>query len=715
MKETKVIKSLQDLEPYVDIIKDCETLAVDTETTGLTRDALAVGYSLSPSSSIGIYIPTLIYSKEQGLFNPWSEKNYEYVVSFLKDTFYQGSPRLIGHNVPYDVKVIQNSLGINIMDRFKCDTALLHHTLDENPPHGLKPLAVALLDPNADSPQKDLEESVKANGGAWKASDKEFYKGAVDILGKYACYDTMLTYGLYEKLWPELEKETKLKKLWDTEVWPLASVTYELNTTGFDVDLDYYRELKSDIEANIETIEDEMYALIEDQVRDYEIDRIIEKNKFTKRSKIGKYLIDRGWDESEATLPDFRNEIYEGYCSWRKVKRNFNFGSNDDKAYLLYDVLGLPDQGTTDSGKRKVTAPIIERLAEEHAETSTVLQLLLKRNKEAKVLGTYVESILDNNENGRIYTSFNQTGTTGGRYSSSKPINFQNLPSNDTRIKKGFKANKGYKLVASDFSSLEPRAFSVVAGDKGLKEIYWDDLDFYSKVYIDTFKETKYSPSPEADNYLKKADPDKRQNTKPWALGIPYGMSHWRLAQQLNIEPEEAKKIVDSYLSAYPELKKWMSRTDIQGRKQGYIESMVGRRRRCPLIKRVYDDYGIKNPTRSKIKKIFKKGLYGFEDPIKLYLALRNEYNNIKNFQIQSLAASIVNEAMIQFVTRRGDLDAKIVSTIHDEIVLMVKEEHVAEATKLLQDCMENNRITAMLDVPMLAEPLVGANLAEVK
>ncbi len=712
MQKTKVIKSLSDLEPYKKLIEEAHTLAVDTETTGLKRYSDAIGISLSPNSEIGIYIPLLVYTAEKGLFNPWSHDSYVAINNWLHKELHK-SVRLIGHNVPFDVKIIENTLGWSLIDKFKADTALIHHTIDENPPHGLKPLAVKYIGPEADAPQKDLEESVKANGGSWKASDKEFFKADVDILGNYACYDTIYTYRLYEILWPQIEKEG-LTKLWETEVWPLCKVSYELNTTGFDVNIPYYEQLKKDIHDNIETIEDEMYAQIEDDVKDYEIDNIIKKSTFTKRSKLGKALTQAGWEEGQ-DVTKYGPLIHKKFLEFKKQKRFFNFGSNDDKAFLLFDVLGLPEQGTTKSGKRQVTAGIINKLAEDHAESSEVLQLLLKRNKEAKLLGTYVESVLSNNEDGRIYTSFNQTGTTSGRYSSSKPINFQNLPRDDSRIKRGFQANEGYVLIAADYSSLEPRCFSVVANDKGIKEIFWNDLDFYSKLYIDTFNETEYSADPRKDNYLGTLDKSKRQMFKAIALGIPYGMHYFKLASILNNDPEESKKIIDAYLKAYPNLADWMKKTEFLGRKQGYIESIVGRRRRCPLLKALLDNHGIKNFSKKDIERVFRRNSYGYEDAKKLYAAVRNESNNIKNFQIQSLASSIVNEAMVEFTRQRGNLDAKLVSTIHDEVIVMCKEEQAEGVAHLLQKCMEDNRITRMLDVKMLAEPIIGPNLAEVK
>jgi DNA polymerase-1 len=711
-KTTEVIKSLSQLEKYKEAIESASLLAVDTETTGLDQGARLIGISLSPNEDLGIYIPTLIFDPEQGLINPWKQEAYNQIIDWLTQELTK-SQRLIGHNAPYDARILKKNLNLEIINYFTCDTGLLHHTIDENPPHGLKPLAVKYLEQEADSSQKDLEDSVKANGGKWLVSDKQFYKGDVEILGEYACRDSIYTFGLYNRLWPELETQGLLE-LWNTEVHPLMQVTYELNTGGFDVSLDYYQELDQAMTERIEALEDEMYAQIADQVRDYEYQAILDKQKITPRSRLGRAIMEKGWKEGDDTEP-YKDDIIEAFCKWKGKRFGFNFSSNNDKAFLLFDVLGLPEQGLTDSGKRKVTASIIDKLTTEYEETSDVLKLLKARNKEIKLQSTYVHSVLNNSENGRIYTSFNQTGTTSGRYSSSKPINFQNLPRDDSRIKKGFKSSPGYVLVAADYSSLEPRAFSVVSEEDGIKEIFWKDLDFYSKLYVDTFKESQYSADPTADNFLKKLNAEARQNTKAWALGIPYGASAWRVAQLLNIEPDEAQKIVDSYMKAYPNLAKWMKRTEFLGRKQGYIESKAGRRRRCPLVKALYDDHKVTTLSRNKIKRIFKTGMYGYDDPVKLYLAARNESNNIKNFQIQSLAASIVNEAMIDFTKRRGNLDARIVSTIHDEIILEVKEEQADQAAKLLQECMEKNRLTSQLDVPMIAEPIIGKDLASVK
>jgi len=710
----EVITSTARLLEYSDLISNAKLLAVDTETNGLRQDSIAIGVSFSPSSDLGIYIPLLVYNKEiDSLVSPWSLEADELVRSWITEQVTK-SQRLIGHNVPFDARILKTSLGIEALQYFKYDTQLIHHTVDENPPHGLKDLATKYLTEEASAPQDDLKASVIANGGEWKATNKEFYKGDVLLLGTYGAYDTIYTYGLWEKLWPQIEASVKLLKLWNEEVWPLNAVTYELNTTGFDVDIPYFEGLKKDITGTVESIEDEMYAMIADKVNEYEIDSVIAKTKFTKRSVMGKALMQHGWEEGQP-LDDYRDLILKLFLDSKGLKRKFNFDSNDDKAVLLFDVLELPEQGTTAKGKRQVTAAVIDKLVNEYSESSEILKLMLYRSKEKKVLSTYVEAVLNGHEDGRIYTSFKQTGTTGGRFSSAQPINFQNLPRDDIRIKLGFKAPIGYKLISLDFSSLEPRIFSEVAGDPKLQAVYSEGLDFYSKIYVDMFNSTEYSARPDAPNYLGKLAKDKRQQTKPIALGIPYGMQEYKLAKTLNIEVEEAKALIDAYLAAYPDLAKWMNTTLILARKQGYIESKVGRRRRTPMLKELHDKYGIKRPDKFEIKRKVRRPLLGVEDPLKIFIRANGELNNARNFQIQSLAASLVNKAMIDFVARRGDLDAKIVSTVHDEVILVVKDEHVDAASKLLKDCMENNELTKLITVPMEADPVVGNNLAEAK
>jgi len=692
-------------------------IAFDTETDGLSRFCNIVGFSLATSDTDAFYVPIRIY-KNNELITPWSPNALDSVKAFLTDVL-TASKRLILHNAVFDAKVIENWLGISIIPYVHCDTQLLAHTVyNEEGPLGLKPLATALVDPNAENARDDVKESVKANGGSVTKTNFEMYKCDYQVLGKYAALDTIYTYGVYNALYPEIAKQ-QLEHLWTNEVMALLPVSYELNTTGVQVDVHYFEQLKLDIEQNIKRIEVDIYEEIKDRVSAHELERLQDDVNLTARSAFGKQIIAEG-------LPlDWNNEeVKQRARAWWLAKYNkptvFNLDSSDDKAFLLYDVLGLPCEKRTKSGKPAVDKATIDILCEQYSDTSVTLKKLLERAKEKKLLSTYVESILEHNINGTIYTGFNQTGTVGGRYSSSFPINLQTLPRDDKRIKSGFIPGKGRKFVAADYSQLEPRCFASVSGETSLQKVFTSGEDFYSRIAIDVMGLQGVSATESAPNYLKKVKPEARTSGKVVALLIPYGGGPGRVAMLLHVDYEQGKQIVDAYLNSYPNLKRWMYKSELQAINKGYVTTITGRKRRANLVHRLYKNYGIKSFTKKQLKDLVAqyKVVEGYDDPIKLYLDCKNNLNNAKNVQIQGLAASICNAAMVEFYNeaKRLNLDAKIIMQVHDEIILNASDEHANEAAKLLQRCMEHNRVTKLIAVPMNAEPVITEkSLAEAK
>lgn len=717
---TRILTKTSELLEVKDEIMSSQYLSVDTETTGLGRFAEVIGVSVSPSPNTGYYIPIKIYRADKGLIRPWSDEAYELLVNMLIEAFTK-SKRLLTHNGVFDAKVIENTFGINIIPYIFADTQLLHHTvIDESPPHGLKPLAVAYLDPEADSPQDDLKESVIANGGRWTKHEKDFWKGDWKLLGRYGAYDTIYTYQLFNLWYPELLKSPKLVALWNEEVMPLMAVTYDLNTVGIKIDVDYFKRLEVEMADKAKSIEDEIFALISDKIKDYEFSKIKDSINITPRSEFGRFLKTNDlwpWEET----PKHKEAMEFWYKNKNGGGRVFNLDSPDDKAFLLFDVLNLPVKGTTAKGKRSVTKAILDELADQYEDSSVVLKLMRERSKELKLLSTYVKAILETHDNGRIYPDFNQTGTTSGRYSSGgNSINMQTLPREDTRIKKGFIADEGRVFIASDYSALEPRTFADVSGEPKLIETMKQGLDFYSSIAINVLGLTGVSANPADKNYLGKVDKEKRQWVKAIALSIPYGASAGRLSQMMKIEFDEAKEVYDKYIKAFPVLKKWMDRCDLEMKMNGYVESAVGRRKRNAVVHELYNKYKLKDFSKYSIMRLLDRHgeVCGISDPVVLYLEARNALNVSKNHKVQSFAASVCNQAMIDIKNKAKEfgLDALVVLNVHDEIILNVAKNDAEMACKLLKECMTNNRLTRIMKVSLDATPIItDKNLAEAK
>jgi DNA polymerase I-like protein with 3'-5' exonuclease and polymerase domains len=715
-----VITSTSQLDDLFDEYYNAKYISVDTETDGLKINRKCIGISFATSLDNSFYIPILLF-KDSSLVSPWKPEAEEDIKSFVIKLLTK-SKRLILHNAVFDIKTIVNWLGINILEYVFCDTMLLAHTVhNEEGPMGLKPLAALLIDPSANQPQLEVKESVKANGGSTTKDKFEMWKCDPIILGRYGCWDTAYTIKLFEILSPRI-KEQEVGWLWNNEVMPLLEVTYELNTNGLRIDREYFENLKVEVEQNIVHIENTICDELKLFIQQYEVDRVLEEVNITSRSALGKLLIEKFGSEDLILgnrFPEKVEFILQWYKDKYQVSRIFNFDSPTDKAYLLYQILGLPQIKTTKSGKPATDVATLETLCEQN-DDNHIVTLLMERSKEKKILSTYIIPILENEIDGKIYTGFNQTGTISGRYSSSQPINLQTLPRDDKRIKKGFIANIGDVLVASDESALEPRCFAQVSGEQKLKDIFADKLDFYSKIAIDMFGMKDVSAREEDSNFLKKVNPHKRNIIKAAALSVPYGVGAGRLSKLIGASLEEAQDLIDLYLSTYPNLKQWMEDSERQAVVNGYVSTIMGRKRRTPLVHKLYTDYGIAVFSKRNIQNLFYKldEIEGYNDSGELYYACRNALNNAKNSQIQGLAAHIINHAMIAFQKAKRNLGfkAKLILMVHDEIILSCPKDEAGWVSKILQDCMEHNVITKKLDVPMIAEPVISEkSLAEAK
>lgn len=701
-------------------------VAIDTETDGLSRFRKAIGISFAFDNTC-FYIPLLKWDGSS-LVNYWDEFDadtvHNQIIGWLKDP----SKRWIGHNIVFDTITIQNAFGVDIVDQIYSDTALLHHTcISEDPPHGLKPLAIEYLDPDADKAQEDLEASVIANGGVWKKDQKEFFKGDVLLLAKYGALDPFYTLKLHNLWYPEIEKQG-LQNLWNNEVFPLIKVMKELNSTGLCVDIPYFISLKEEVQKNVDRLEELVIRQAGPQLEEFEFSVVLEKTKITPRSELGKLLA-----EQNLTVETGREVILNWYKKKHNLSRIFSLTSKDHLAFLLYDVLKLPVLKMTKGNSRATDKSTLDELLEESASDSEILKAIKERSKELKLLNTYIEPILENQINGRIYPQFNQIGTSSGRFTSSEPINFQTLPRDDLRIKKGFKPDDGWVIVNADFSSLEPRIFAHISNEPEIKRVYSEGLDLYSHVYKMVMNDDSVSAREEDPNFLKKVNPLGRNQAKAYTLGFAYGMTEYKYASTMGVSVEDAAEIKDKYFEAFKNLKNHQADCKKKITTQFYVSNLMGRKRRAkllPLIQKKYrvsiDDYRRMAILFDKIQtdedyiaiadKLKKKG-----KPIKsladFRYAIKNEINNSFNFPIQGLAASVANASCIKFqqLVKFKGISAKLVLQVHDEITVLAKKEDAEIAAKCLQEAMEHNLVTEQLSVPMIAEPIIALNLSEAK
>ncbi|TBV08844.1 DNA polymerase I [Stutzerimonas kirkiae] len=350
----------------------------------------------------------------------------------------------------------------------------------------------------------------------------------------------------------------------------------------------------------------------------------------------------------------------------------FNLGSPKQLGAILYEKLGLPVLKKTAKGQASTAEDVLAELAERDYPLPKVI---MQYRSLSKLKSTYTDKLPQqiNPRTGRIHTSYHQAVTATGRLSSSDP-NLQNIPirtPEGRRIRQAFVAQKGYKLLAADYSQIELRIMAHLARDEGLLSAFRDGLDVHRATAAEVFGVP-----------LGEVSSDQRRSAKAINFGLIYGMSAFGLAKQIGVGRPEAQAYIDRYFTRYPGVLDYMERTRAQAAEQGYVETLFGRRLYLPEIHS-------KNAVMRKAAE-----------------------RTAINAPMQGSAADIIKRAMVTVDTWLQDsgLDARIILQVHDELVLEVHESIVEQVRAELAPLMQQ---AAELAVPLLVESGVGDNWDE--
>ena len=764
-KSYVTVNSKETFKELVQHINDSELVAYDTETNSLNpRKGLIIGFSVSGEIGKGYYMPIREWKNEQlvelEIGGTNADKLAKYAISQLL------KKKLVMHNASFDIRFTKNFYGIDLLPALYADTAMLVHTVKEEGafgfgnPFGLKSIAKMVqkeigldVESEANEEQLELKASIKANGGAVSKDNFEIYKADMAILAKYAAADTDLTLRIFIHFLQILKDEGLEYFFFEEEVMPVyREVTIPMEEHGIRLNVALIQEtqdnIKKDLEEQSTLVVKELLAL--SQVRGWILEqartayppkhkgtfaqRLLEQSgiELPRSERTGKFAINKAAVTSlaEGPIKDFLMTGDESYLTKEQVAKVsmtlwkedtdgqfFNIQSKDQLGKIAFDVLGEKPLSTTDKGKPQFDEDMIQSIS---AKYSWAKHLRLY-NKLTKIKTAYVDRFLDAAEDERFYPYFKQNGTVSGRYGSDlqqlpKPLE----PGQDEDMIMGytnvvrafFICDDGTKLLDNDYASLEPRVFATVAGDQGLKDIFNNDLDFYSHIAIKTEKLEGVSAHTKAPNFLKKVDPVKRQTAKGYALGVPYGMSGYALAMSLGIDKKEGERLVEGYLNGFPQLREWREQSRKFIKENGYIKNKVGRIRHLPKAKEIYEAFGDKILDDWRFRKEIERQ-YGVEAVTTLYRDYKNALNNCLNYQIQSYSASIVNRAALQINRRfhRENIVGQVIAQIHDQLICQVREEDVERACVIMQDCMEN---TTKLDgVELVAIPEVANNFKD--
>lgn len=680
-----ILKSLEDLKVLKEFINSNSLIAYDIETTGLNRrkDKI-VGIGVS-SAEKGMYLPTANFDKQDII----------QVLELLKNK------KLLMFNAAFDATFTYNFYGVELLNALHTDVLLLKHTCDEEFPFGLKEIATKLFGHDVKKEKEEMKESIKANGG----TPTEFYKADVELLGKYCIQDCLLTFKLYNHYLPLLNKQGLNYFFYNEEVMPLYKlITIPMERSGVKLDLKKIEEYHFDIQNDIDLLEAGIQTAINPYLNEFTQWFLNKEYPLkTNTGKIPKYIQKYG-NQLEAFKAD-----NDGYM--------FNLDSKHHLKKLFFGALKEQPINTTDKGNPQVDEEFLDEMAKKYAWA----QDLIYYNKLNKIRSTYYIRFLDEQEDGIFYPSFPQHRTVSGRYASDLQQLPRPLEGGDFRLVKytnvirEFILPKLDKLISADYEQLEPTTFAHVSGDEGLQNIFKSGLDFYSEIAIRTENLKDVSSDKMADNYLGKVNKGVRQRAKAYSLGIAYGMTDYKLHLDLGIEQKEAERLINDYFRAFPKLHRWIVNSHDIACTYGAIRCQSGRIRHLHNARRIFTSYGASILNSLYLYKTYGQNTAVYEQVKEERKTFKNLMNNAVNFQIQGLAASIVNRAALEIVDKFTKLGMKshIVAQIHDELVFDVPELETESACDIIKKAMENS--VFKLSVPLKTVPQIGNNFRECK
>ena len=351
---------------------------------------------------------------------------------------------------------------------------------------------------------------------------------------------------------------------------------------------------------------------------------------------------------------------------------DFNVSSPKQVGEVLFEHLKFSSKAKkTKNGQYATSEEVLESLRSKHPIVGKILEYRGLK----KLLGTYIDALplLIRPDTGHIHTSFNQTVTTTGRLSSSDP-NLQNIPVRDEagkEVRKAFIADEGQEFFSADYSQIELRLMAHLSGDAHLIEAFLSGHDIHAATAAKIFKKP-----------IDEVTREERSRAKTANFGIIYGISAFGLAERMGVSRSEAKQLIDGYFESYPGVKRYMDESIEKARRQGYTETLFGRRCYLPDI---YSNNAI---------------VRGYAE------------RNAINAPIQGTAADIIKIAMVRVAARMKaeGLQSKMILQVHDELNFSVLPEEKDRVEQLVIEEMEQ---AAHLSVPLKADCGWGRNWLE--
>lgn len=362
---------------------------------------------------------------------------------------------------------------------------------------------------------------------------------------------------------------------------------------------------------------------------------------------------------------------------WKLAGEEFNIKSPKQLGEVLFSRMNISTRGVRKTGQGAFSTRFseLEKIKDRHP----IIEEIVSFRQFSKLTSTYIDNLPNLvDKNNRLHTSFNQTGTTTGRLSSSEP-NLQNIPIRTDfglAVRKAFIVPKGWKLVSLDYSQIELRVAAALSDDKKLKEAFLAGKDIHTKVASEVF-----------NTPFNKVTSEMRRRAKVINFGIIYGMGINSLRKNLECSREEAESFFREYFSDFSGMANYLEEIKKETRRKGFTETLFKRRRYLPEI----------------------NSHLGFVQKEAERMAI--------NAPIQGTAADIIKIAMVKTQTglqeKKWTDKVRLVLQVHDELLFEIKDDIIKESSLFIKKIMENIDLPG--GVPLIADVLVGSNWAELK
>jgi DNA polymerase-1 len=613
----ETVTTIDALKRWIKICENARQVTIDTETTSTNAMAAdLVGISLSINSGEACYIPLAHVSHSDEPVDLLSESNEVPIPDQIpmQEALDLLRPLLIN---PAVLKIAQN---------MKYDALVLKKYDLEIKPFDDTMLLSYVLDAGVN--KHNMDELARVHLDVSTIPFKEiagtgkkqitFDKVDIEKATEYAAEDADITGRLHRLLKPRLVQE-KMVTVYETLERPLVPVLVDMEHNGIKVDKDMLNRLSNEFAVRLSELEGVIHEL---------------------------------------------------------AGHPFNIASPKQLGEVLFDEMEIPGGKKSKTGAYSTGADILEKLA---AEGHELPEKVLEWRALAKLKSTYTDALQNiiNKNTGRIHTSYSLAATTTGRLSSTDP-NLQNIPirtEEGRKIRNAFIPEKGYKLVAADYSQIELRLLAHIADLESLKNAFNDGIDIHAMTASEVFGVP-----------IKGMDPIVRRQAKAINFGIIYGISSFGLANQLGMSRTEAKTFIDKYFERFPGIQHYMEDTKQYCRDKGYVETIFGRKIHVGSI-------NDKNGMRRS---------FGERAAI--------------NAPIQGSAADVIRRAMIQMpgALKEANLNAKMLLQVHDELVFEVPEDEVEKTTPIITSVMEKAALPALqISVPLTVDCGIGDNWNE--